>query len=265
MQVTLSGQTALVTGASSGIGLGVARALAAAGAAVGLNYHDHPEPAERAAAEITAGGGKARAFGADVSNEADVTRLMDEVMSTFGTLDIVVSNAGAQDDAPIADMTLAQWNHVIGLDLTGGFLCGREAIRRFRRQGRRDVSKALGKLLFTSSVHQVVPWAGHVNYAAAKGGVDMLMRTLAQEVAAEGIRVNAIAPGAIRTDINRATTTGEAGERLRALVAYGRFGEVEDVARAATWLLSDEADYVVGATLFVDGGISLYPSFRNNG
>lgn len=265
MGVDLSGQVALVTGASSGLGLGIAHALAEAGAAVCINYHSHGEPAERAASEILAAGGRARALGADVSSEADVVGLLNAAVGTWDTLDIVVVNAGAQEDAPVGDMTLEQWNGVIGLDLTGGFLCGREAIRRFRLQGRRDVSNALGKLLFISSVHEVIPWAGHVNYAAAKGGVGMLMRSLAQEVAGEGIRVNAIAPGAICTNINRDTTSGEAGDRLRTLIPYGRFGEVDDVARAAAWLVSDEADYVVGTTLFIDGGMTLYPDFRNNG
>ena len=265
MGMNLSGQVALVTGASSGIGLGIAHALAEAGATAGINYHSHAEAAERAASAIAAAGGSARALRGDVSNEADVVRLLDAAIATWGTLDIVVVNAGAQQDSLIGDMTLQQWNGVIGLDLTGGFLCGREAIGRFRQQGRRDVSKALGKLLFITSVHEVIPWAGHVNYAAAKGGVGMLMRSLAQEVAGEGIRVNAIAPGAISTNINRETTTGEAGDRMRTLIPYGRIGDVEDVTRAAAWLVSDEADYIIGTTLFVDGGMTLYCSFRNNG
>jgi len=261
----LSGQVALITGASSGIGLGIAHALAEAGATVGINYHTHAGSAEQAASEIAAAGGNAHALPGDVSSEAAVIGLMDAAIATWGTLDIVVVNAGAQQDSPTGDMTLDQWNSVIGLDLTGGFLCGREAIRRFRLQGRRDVSRALGKLLFISSVHEVIPWAGHVNYAAAKGGIAMLMRSLAQEVAGEGIRVNAIAPGAIGTSINRETTTGEAGDRMRTLIPYGRIGNVEDVARAAAWLVSDEADYIVGTTLCIDGGMTLYSSFRNNG
>ncbi len=265
MGVDLSGQVAVVTGASSGIGLGIAKALAEAGAAVAINYHSHGEPAEQAASEITAAGGKAQAFRANVSKEAEVVGLLDAAASAWGALDIVVVNAGAQKDAAIGDMTLDDWESVIGLDLTGGFLCDREAIGRFRRQGRRGVSRAAGKLLFMSSVHEVIPWAGHVNYAAAKGGVGMLMRSLAQEVAREGIRVNAIAPGAIRTDINREQTEGEAGERMRTLIPYDRIGDVEDVARAAAWLVSDEADYVVGTTLFIDGGMTLYAGFRDNG
>jgi glucose 1-dehydrogenase len=265
MGVDLSGQIALVTGASSGLGLGIAHELARAGAAVGINYHSHAEPAERAAAEIIAAGGRARAIEADASQEGEVLQMFDAVIREWGALDILVANSGIQQDAPIGEMTLQQWDRVIALNLTGEFLCAREAIRRFRAQGRRGVSKACGKILCMSSVHEVIPWAGHANYAAAKGGVGMLMRTLAQEVAADGIRVNGIAPGAIRTNINRAQTEGEAAEQLLKLIPYNRIGEVADVARAAAWLVSDEADYVVGTTLFVDGGMTLYPGFRDNG
>ncbi len=265
MAVDLSGQVALVTGASSGLGLGIAHALAKAGAAVGINYHAHGEPAEQAADKINAAGGKARAYKADVSHEDEVVAMIGDVVHAFGALDIMVANSGRQKDAPVGEMSLEDWNVVLALNLTGEFLCAREAIRQFRRQGRRGVSRALGKILCMSSVHEVIPWAGHVNYAAAKGGVAMMMRTLAQEVAGEGIRVNAIAPGAIATNINRDQTHGEAGERLRKLIPYDRIGEVDDVARAALWLVSDEADYVVGTTLFVDGGMTLYPGFRDNG
>ena len=265
MAVNLGGQVALVTGASSGLGLGIAQALAQAGAAVGINYHAHAEPAEQAAAGIVAAGGRALAIKADVSVEAEVIAMVDAVIAEWGALDIMIANSGVQQDAPVGEMTIEQWNIVIALNLTGEFLCAREAIRRFRTQGRRGVSKAAGKILCMRTVHEVIPWAGHVNYAAAKGGVGMMMRTLAQEVAGDGIRVNGIAPGAIRTNINRAQTEGEAGERLLGLIPYGRVGEVDDVARAAAWLVSDEADYVVGTTLFIDGGMTLYPGFRDNG
>ena len=268
MPVNLSQQIALVTGASSGLGLGIAHELARAGAAVAINYNAHAEPAEpaeRAAADIIAAGGQALAIKADVSREADVIALVGAVVEEWGALDIMVANSGMQQDAPVEQMTLDQWNAVLALNLTGEFLCAREAIRRFRLQGRRGVSKAAGKILCMSSVHELIPWAGHVNYAAAKGGVSMMMRTLAQEVAGAGIRVNGIAPGAIRTNINREQTEGEAGQRLLTLIPYQRIGEVEDVGRAAAWLVSDEADYVVGTTLFVDGGMALYPGFRDNG
>lgn len=262
MRIDLSGQVALVTGASSGIGAGVARALAQAGAAVGVNHHSDADAADRVVSDIIAAGGRARAFAGDVSDEGDIARLFAAVASAFGALDIVVANAGRQDGSPIDDMTLAKWQGVVDLDLTGAFLSGREAIRHFRRQGRRGVSRALGKLLFTSSVHSVVPWAGNVNYAAAKAGGDMLMRSLAQEVAGEGIRVNAVAPSTVRSEGDPATQ-GEEGQRLLGLIPYGRFCDVADVARAVAWMVSDEADFVVGTTLFVDGGMTLCSAFND--
>jgi glucose 1-dehydrogenase len=264
---SLRGQKALVTGASSGIGRAVANALAQAGADVVVNYLSGDDAAQRVVGEITEVGAKAFAHMADVSNEDAVLRMFDRARREFGTIDILVANAGLQQDAPVADMTLEQWNKVISINLTGQFLCAREAIREFRRRGLvPSVSCAAGKIICMSSVHQQIPWAGHVNYAASKGGVDMMMRSLAQEVAPERIRINAIAPGAIRTPINRAAwETEEAYKRLLTLIPYGRIGEPEDVGRAAVWLASDASDYVVGTTLFVDGGMTLYPGFGTNG
>lgn len=266
MRISLEQQVAIVTGASSGIGAGVAKALAEAGAAVVLNYNSQPAPAQKLAAEIVANGGRAIAVGADVSQEADVEKLFAKAIEAFGFVDILIANSGMQKDAPAAELTLEDWNRVIQVNLTGQFLCARAALRQFAKQGiRAGVSKAAGKIIHMSSVHQVIPWAGHVNYAASKGGIDMLMRTLAQEVGEQRIRINSIAPGAIRTAINRAATQGDAETNLLKLIPYGRVGEVEDVANAAVFLASDMADYVVGATLFIDGGMSLYPEFRNNG
>jgi glucose 1-dehydrogenase len=263
----LSGQKALVTGASSGIGRAVAIALARAGADVLVNYVSAPGAAEATVQEIRNCGRAALAHRADVSSEPEVEAMFARMLEAFGSLDILVANAGLQQDAPIADMTLERWNKVLSVNLTGQFLCARAAVRAFRRRGAASpVSRAAGKIICMSSVHQVIPWAGHSNYAASKGGVDLMMRSLAQEVAPEGIRVNAIAPGAIRTGINRAAwDSKEAYDRLMRLVPYGRIGEPEDVARAAVWLASDEADYVVGTTLFVDGGMLLYPGFVDNG
>jgi glucose 1-dehydrogenase len=263
----LAGTTALVTGASSGIGLGVARGLAEAGARVAINYRSHPEPAEALAAEIIAHGGHAVALEADVSQEADVERLFRDTVANLGRLDVVVANSGIQKDAKIGSMTLADWQAVIDVNLTGQFLCCREAIKLFRSQPAQPrPARALGSIVCMSSVHQVIPWAGHVNYAATKGGLHMLVQSLAQEVAPERIRVNAIAPGAIKTPINReAWDTPAALERLLKLIPYGRIGEPEDIARAVVWLASDEADYVTGTTLFVDGGMTLYPGFADNG
>lgn len=266
MQISLDKQVALVTGASSGLGYAAAKALAEAGAAVVINYNRHAEPAEALAQSIRDQGGQAIAVGGDVSQEADVEQLFDAAISAFGALDILVANSGLQKDAPITDMSLEDWRTVIDVNLTGQFLCARAALRQFKKQGRsRTVSRALGKIIHMSSVHQVIPWAGHANYAASKGGVDLLMRTLAQEVGELRIRVNGIAPGAIRTAINEKATQGDAERKLLTLVPYGRVGEPEDVANAIVWLASDLSDYVHGATLFVDGGMSLYPEFRNNG
>jgi glucose 1-dehydrogenase len=261
----LADQVAIVTGASSGIGFAVARALVAAGAAVVIDYRSHGEEAQGLADEINATGGRAIAVEADVSSEADVARLFTSAVEAFGAVDILVANSGLQRDAASAEMTLDDWNTVISVNLSGQFLCAREAIRCFRRQRRRGVSRAAGKIVCMSSVHQVIPWAGHVNYAASKGGVMLMMQTLAQEYAAEGIRINSVAPGAIRTPINEDALRGDSERRVLELIPYGRIGEPDDVARAVCWLVSDDADYVVGTTLFVDGGMTLYPGFKNNG
>jgi glucose 1-dehydrogenase len=258
---------ALVTGASSGIGFGVAEELAARGAAVIINYHSHGDAAQQLATKIGNAGGRARAIGADVSNEADVVRLLEQTVAAFGRIDILVANSGMQRDASIADMSLEDWKAVIDVNLTGQFLCCREAIKHFRAQDKAGrPSRAAGCIVSMSSVHDRIPWAGHVNYASSKGGVRMMVETLAQEVAADGIRVNAVAPGAIRTPINRnAWETEAALRKLLELIPYGRIGEPDDVARAVAWLASDEADYVTGTTLYVDGGMTLYPNFRDNG
>jgi glucose 1-dehydrogenase len=263
----LAGQAALVTGGSSGIGAGVVQALAAAGAAVAINCVSRSEEAEAAARRIEANGGRAFSVQADVSDEAAVEAMFAKVAERFGRLDILVANSGLQRDASFTEMTLDAWRKVIDVNLTGQFLCCRAAVRRFLAQEERpDLSRARGKIICMSSVHEVIPWAGHVNYAASKGGVMLLMKSLAQEVAPRRIRVNSIAPGAIRTPINRAAwETEEALRSLLTLIPYGRIGEVEDVAKAAVWLASDESDYVTGTSLFVDGGMTLYPGFEDNG
>jgi len=263
----LADHVAIVTGASSGIGLAVAAGLAEAGAAVVVNYHSDSGAAEDLVAQIVADGGRAIAVGANVSDENDVVRLFDAAVAAFARVDVLVANSGVQKDAAIADMTLADWNTVIDVNLTGQFLCAREAVRRFRSQPEEGrPARSAGAIITMSSVHEMIPWAGHVNYAASKGGSRMFTRSLAQEVAADAIRVNAIAPGAIRTPINKDAWDSDAAlERLLRLIPYGRIGEPDDVARAAVWLCSDQADYVTGTTLFVDGGMTLYPEFRDNG
>lgn len=263
----LAGQKALVTGANSGIGLAVALAMAEAGADVIVNYVSGDATAEQVAHQITDFGVRAVAIKADVSQEDQVRAMFAHARDQFGTVDILVNNAGLQRDAALVDMTLAQWNTVIGVNLTGQFLCAREAVREFRRRGVvRSVSRSAGKIICMSSVHQVIPWAGHVNYAASKGGIEMMMKTMAQEVARDRIRVNSICPGAIRTPINHdAWATPAALEKLLTLIPYGRVGEPADIGRTAVWLASDQADYITGASIFVDGGMTLYPGFADNG
>jgi glucose 1-dehydrogenase len=265
MECRVDGQVAIVTGASSGIGYGCAKALAEAGAAVTINYNSHAEPAEELAAKITKAGGRARAIGADVSKPEDVERLFAETLAAFGAVDIVVANSGMQKDAALVDMTIEDWRKVLDVNLTGQFLCAQAGVRQFLKQGDRDVSKARGKIICMSSVHEVIPWAGHVNYAASKGGIMLMMKTMAQEVAEHGIRVNSIAPGAIRTAINKEETEGDKAKALLKLIPYGRIGDAGDIGRAAVWLACDQSDYVTGTTLFVDGGMALYPEFRGNG
>jgi glucose 1-dehydrogenase len=266
-QPTLTGQPALVTGANSGIGRAVALGLARSGADVAVNYVADPEAAEAVVREIEARGRRAIALKADVSREDEVIAMFEAAVRAFGTLHIVVANAGLQRDSPFESMTLEAWNAVISVNLTGQFLCAREAVREFLRRGVDErVSAAAGKLICMSSVHQDIPWAGHVNYATSKGAVMMMMKSIAQEMAPRRIRVNSLAPGAIRTPINTAAwSTPEAYASLMTLVPYKRIGEPDDVARAAAWLASDAADYVTGATLYVDGGMTLYPGFATGG
>jgi glucose 1-dehydrogenase len=263
----LKGQKALVTGASSGIGKGIAIGLGHAGADVVVNYRKDDAEAEAVVDEVRRCGAGGYAHRCDVSSEDDVRQMFDRMRREFGTIDILVNNAGLQQDAPFEEMTLAQWNRVISVNLTGQFLCSREAVREFKRRGVQPaVSCAAGKIICISSVHDVIPWAGHVNYAASKGGVSLMMKSIAQEVASWRIRVNAISPGAVRTPINmQAWSTIEAYTELMKLVPYKRIGEVDDIARAAVWLASDDSDYITGASIYVDGGMTLYPGFETGG
>lgn len=263
----LQGQKALVTGANSGIGKAIAIALAKAGADVAVNYIAHEDQTKIVCDEIEKVGSKAIGIKADVSKEDEVLSMYQQMYKEFGTIDILVSNAGVQRDSPLDKMTLEQWNTVIGINLTGQFLCCREAVKEFKRRGvKRETSCAAGKIICMSSVHQVIPWAGHVNYASSKGGIHMMMQSIAQEVAPHRIRVNAIAPGAIRTPINTsAWSTPQAYKDLMTLVPYNRIGEPEDIAHCAVWLASDYADYITGTTIFIDGGMTLFPGFATGG
>jgi glucose 1-dehydrogenase len=269
MDQKLSGQVAIITGASSGIGAGVAKSLSASGAKVVINY---PVPqvkpaAEAVLAEIIAAGGTGMTAICDVSKESEVQKMFADTVAEYGTVDILINNAGLQKDAPFESMTLDQWNFVLNVNLTGQFLCAREAIREFLRRGVvADRSSAAGKIVHMSSVHEVIPWAGHANYAASKGGIMLLMKTLAQEFAHRKIRINSICPGAIQTPINRqAWETPEALDNLLTLIPYKRIGQPDDIGKAAVWLCSDESDYVNGISLFIDGGMTLYPGFTENG
>jgi glucose 1-dehydrogenase len=269
MDQKLKGQIAIVTGASSGIGAGVAKSLAEAGATVVVN---HPVDATKAAAEavlagIKTAGGTGITWQCDVSKEDEVAKMFSGVIAQFGTVEILVNNAGLQRDSPFAEMTLEQWNYVLAVNLTGQFLCAREAVKEFLRRGIvPERSRAAGKIICMSSVHEVIPWAGHANYAASKGGIMMLMKSIAQEFAPSKIRVNSIGPGAIKTPINHAAwATPAAEKKLLELIPYDRVGVVEDIGAAAVWLASDDSDYITGTTLFVDGGMTLYPGFSTNG
>lgn len=263
----LSGQCALVTGANSGIGEGVAKGLAEAGASVVVNYVSGEDRAEKVVNEIVAKGGKAIAIHADVSSEHQVQEMFRVACKAFGSIEILVNNAGLQQDAAFHELTIAQWQKVIDVNLTGQFLCAREAVREFLRRGvKPEISAAAGKIICVSSVHDIIPWAGHANYAASKGGVAMLMKTMAQELASQKIRVNSVSPGAIKTPINTsAWDTPEAEASLLKLIPYGRVGVTNDIAKAVIWLASDHSDYVNGTTIYVDGGMTLYPEFREGG
>ncbi|HXA00806.1 MAG TPA: glucose 1-dehydrogenase [Cytophagaceae bacterium] len=263
----LNNQVALVTGANSGIGEGVALALGEAGAQVVVNYTVKPETAQAVVDKIKAAGGQAIALHADVSNEAQVQAMFQKAIVEFGTIDILVNNAGIQRDAKFKDMTIDQWNQVMNVNLTGQFLCAREAIREFLKRGvTPSRSMAAGKIICMSSVHEIIPWAGHVNYAASKGAIRMFMQSLAQEYGADKIRVNSICPGAIQTPINTdAWSTPQALASLMTLIPYNRIGIPSDIGKLAVFLASDDSDYITGASIFIDGGMTVFEGFATGG
>jgi glucose 1-dehydrogenase len=263
----LKDQTVLITGASAGIGQAIAIAMGHRGANVVVNYHSDEKGAQKTLDEIHKSGAEGIIVQADVANEQDVFKMFDATFKYFKTIDILVNNAGIQKDSKITEMTLQKWQEVINTNLTGQFLCAREAAREFCKRGVTESrSPAAGKIIFISSVHNIIPWAGHANYTASKGAETMLMKTLAQELAPSKIRVNSIAPGAIKTDINKDVWSDPAqAKELLKLIPYQRIGEPEDVARVAVWLASDESDYVNGTTIYVDGGMTLYPAFAHGG
>lgn len=266
-QIRIDGQTAIVTGASSGIGKACAFALGEAGANIVINYIGNAVSAEELAEDIIRIGGTAITVKADVSKQDQVDAMVQAGVEKFGTVDILINNAGLQKDAAFIDMTLADWQFVLDVNLTGQFICAQAVVREFLRRGMRsEISAAMGKIICMSSVHQLIPWAGHINYAASKGGVELFMQSLAQELGPQKIRVNSIAPGAIKTPINlMAWETPEAEEKLLKLIPYKRVGVTSDIGNLAVFLCSDLSDYIHGTTIYVDGGMTLYPGFEDNG
>lgn len=256
----LRGQNAIVTGGSSGIGASCALELAARGANVVVNYRSSEQDAKRVVSECEALGQNAIAIKADMANAQEIDHLFEQAISHFGSLEILVANAGLQNDASFTKMSLTQWQKVLEVNLTGQFLCAQAAARWFIK------NHTAGKIIHISSVHDKIPWAGHVNYAASKGGIDMLMKSAALELAPHKIRINSVSPGAIKTDINRDVwSDGDKATALKELIPLDEIGEPDMVADAVSWLASDYARYITGANLYVDGGMTLYPGFVNNG
>jgi glucose 1-dehydrogenase len=260
MDLELRGRRAIVTGANSGIGRAIAVALAREGAHVCINYVVQPETAQSAVAEITRSGGTAMAAQADVSDPAQVARMFADVERAWDGVDILVNNAGI--DGPRAagwEQSVDAWRRVLDINLTGAYLCAREALRRM-------IPGKRGVVLNLTSVHERIPWTGYAAYTTSKAGLSMLTKTLAQEAAPSGVRVVALAPGAIQTPINRDVWNDPAQlQDLLTKIPMGRMGTVDDVARMVAVLVSDVAAYVTGTTLFVDGGMTLYPSFIRGG
>ncbi len=261
MERRLEGKVALVTGASSGIGQSIAVRLGREGAAVGMNHLADTDEggAEKAVREVTDSGGRGVAVRGDVSKEDDAKRMVREVVEEFGRIDVLVNNAGIENERPFLEMGLADWEKVVSVNLTGAFLMSREALKVMTGNGG-------GTVINVSSVHERIPWPNFAHYAATKGGLKMLTETLALEFAKRGVRVNAVAPGAIATPINKEKLDDPAKRaEVEKLVPWGRWGEPEEVAACVAFLASDEASYVTGATLFVDGGMALYPGFEAGG
>ncbi len=263
---SLENKIALITGAATGIGKAIALRFGREGSHVIINYLNQEEAADEVVQKVKAEGGSATKIMADISREDQVQNMFSFIKNQFGRLDILVNNAGRQKDRKFVDMTLADWNAVIGVDLTGHFLCAREASRIFMEQQPENDQQSPGVMVFITSVHQNIPWAKRANYCAAKAGAAMLMKTIAQELAPYKIRANAVAPGAVKTAINIENfNEPKAKEQIIRKIPYGHAGKVDDIASAVVWLASDEADYVTGETLFVDGGMELFADFAHGG
>lgn len=261
LAIDLRGRKALITGGDSGLGAATAKSLAQAGADVGITYQRGSQAADRLAALARSFGARAFSFRLDdVSSEQEVDALFRQVDQELGGLDILVNNAGV--DGPrafCADSDVTAWRQVIEIDLVGAYYCAREAIRRMRKQRR-------GVIVNTTSVHEFIPWAGYSAYTSAKAALSMFSKTLAQEVAPLGIRIIAIAPGAIKTPINANVWQDPKGlADLDDKIPMGRVGEPDEIGHAIAFLCSDLAGYITGITIPVDGGMLLYPDFREGG
>ncbi len=260
MDVRLDGRRALVTGANSGIGRAIAIALAESGAKVAVNWVVHPEAADEVVGTIEKAGGSAISVQADVSKADEVAAMFSKIDDAWGGLDVLVNNAGIDGARALAwEADLDAWRRVLEINLFGAFFCAREALERM-------VPAGSGTVLNLTSVHEIVAWTGYSAYTTAKAGLSMLTKTLAQEAAPHGVRVLAVAPGAIKTPINKNVWTDP---KMRAdlldKIPMNRIGETDDVARMVTFLVSDAASYVTGTTVFVDGGMTDYPDFRKGG
>jgi len=252
----LAGRRALVTGATTGIGRGTVFELAAHGAAVAVDYRGKEDEANEIVAAIEGAGGRAIAVQMDISREDEVTRGFAQAREAFGGLDLVVNNAGVEAPYELVDMPLEEWNRVITVNLTGVFLASREAARIMR------ADDAPGTIVMVSSVHEQIPWMKFSHYCASKGGMKLFAQSIARELAPHRIRVVSVAPGAIATPINRDVLDDpDAKREVLEEIPLGRWGAVDDVAQAIAWVASDKASYVTGTTLFVDGGMTLYPKF----
>lgn len=260
MNIRLKGKRALVTGGSSGIGAAIALALADAGATVAVNYASHPAPAKAIVQAIRKKGGDAIAIRADVADPAAVGAMFRRIDSAWGGLDLLINNAGIDGERNLAwEADPAAWKKVIEINLFGPFHCAREALRRM-------VPQKSGVVVNITSVHEEIAWGGYSAYAASKAAVGMLTKTLAQEAAPHGVRVLAVAPGAIKTPINRAVWSdpGSLQDLLKKIPLH-RLGEPQEIARMVVMLVSDSAAYLTGRTVFVDGGMTDYPDFAHGG
>ncbi len=263
INIDLKGKRALITGASSGLGESIAKKFAAAGAKIGLNYLSHPDAAEKIASEIKTAGADVITIKADVSDSGEVKDMVNTFVKAWGGIDILVNNAGIDGKHllihDIHEPDIPEWEKVIKINLFGPFYCAREVLKYMMNQKK-------GVILNITSVHERIPWSGYSGYAAAKAGLSMLTKTMAQEVGSLGIRVLSLAPGAIQTAINQNVWDNPAAlSDLLNKIPLGRMGKPEEIADVAAFLVSDSASYVTGSTVFADGAMIDYSNFTHGG